>query len=312
VTEIKPDLNGEALRIGIVRSRFNERIGVAMLEACRKRLAELRVTALTVVSVPGALEAPLAACTRTGGRVLLSGILQSQAADVAAAYAVLTEALAAHPDEPDLLYDLAMVAEKLGRLDEEVRLVEAAGADVTEFTEVDAAPRVTAAFRAAFDALGSIPRPVIAAIEGFALGGGFELALACDLRVAGDGVRFGFPEIQLGIFPGAGGTQRLSRLVGPARAKRITLMCERMDAATALSWGLVDELAEDGKTVEVALAMARKTAEMPPATVRLMKEAINATAGALHRATAFADGDQSQLTGSFEAARAAREQFGKR
>ena len=89
-------------------------------------------------------------------------------------------------------------------------------------------------------------------------------------------------------------------------------MCEKMDAATALAWGLVDELAEDGKTMEAALIMARKTAEMPPATVRLMKEAINATAGALHRATAFADGDQSQLTGSFEAARTARDRFGKR
>jgi enoyl-CoA hydratase/carnithine racemase len=84
------------------------------------------------------------------------------------------------------------------------------------------------------------------------------------------------------------------------------------EPAAALAWGLVDELAEDGRTVEAALAMARKTAAMPPATVRLMKEAINVTAGALHRATSFADGDQSQLTGSFEAARTARERFGKR
>ena len=90
------------------------------------------------------------------------------------------------------------------------------------------------------------------------------------------------------------------------------MMCQRMDAATALSWGLVDELAEDGGTVDAALAMPRKTAEMPPATARLMKEAINATAGALHRATSFADGDQSQLTAFFEHARIARERFGRR
>ncbi|MEK7446874.1 MAG: enoyl-CoA hydratase/isomerase family protein, partial [candidate division NC10 bacterium] len=85
-----------------------------------------------------------------------------------------------------------------------------------------------------------------------------------------------------------------------------------MDAATALAWGLVDALADDGHTVDVALDMARRAAEMPAATVRLMKEAINATANALHRATAFADGDQSQLTGGFEAARAAREGFARR
>jgi hypothetical protein len=74
----------------------------------------------------------------------------------------------------------------------------------------------------------------------------------------------------------------------------------------------VDEIADDGHTVEAATALARRTAEMPAATVRMMKEAINATAGALHRATSFGDGDQSQLTGSFEAARTARERFGKR
>jgi enoyl-CoA hydratase/carnithine racemase len=106
-----------------------------------------------------------------------------------------------------------------------------------------------------------------------------------------------------------GGARASITLVGPARAKRITLLCEKMDAATARAWGLVDAVAEDGKTVEVALEMARRTAEMSPVTVRLMKEAINATAGALHRATSFADGDQSQLASGFEAA---RQRFGKR
>lgn len=157
-----------------------------------------------------------------------------------------------------------------------------------------------------------MPQITIAAIERMAVGAGVAIALACDWRVLGRSAFLYVPEVKIGLNLQWGALPRLVTLVGPARAKRITLLCEKMDAATALDWGLVDELAEDGKTVEAALVMARKTAEMPPATVRLMKEAINATAGALHRATAFADGDQSQLTGSFEAARTAREGFAKR
>jgi enoyl-CoA hydratase/carnithine racemase len=127
---------------------------------------------------------------------------------------------------------------------------------VSVFTEPGAAPRVTAAFRAAFDALGSIPRPVIAAIEGFALGGGFELALACDLRVAGDGARLGFPEIQLGIFPGAGGTQRLARLVGPARAKDLIWSGRHVKSEEALALGLVDRVVTPGGAADAALEWA--------------------------------------------------------
>jgi enoyl-CoA hydratase/carnithine racemase len=132
----------------------------------------------------------------------------------------------------------------------------AAGADVSQFTEPGAAPRITAAFRGAFDALGSIPRPVIAAIEGFALGGGFELALACDLRVAGDKARLGFPEIQLGIFPGAGGTQRVARLIGPARAKELVWSGRHVKADEALALGLVDRVVPAGEAVDAALEWA--------------------------------------------------------
>ena len=132
----------------------------------------------------------------------------------------------------------------------------AAGADVSEFTEPDAAPRVTAAFRGAFDALASIPRPVMAAIEGFALGGGFELALACDLRVASESARLGFPEILLGIFPGAGGTQRLSRLVGPARTKELVWSGRQVKPDEALSLGIVDRVAAAGAAVDAALEWA--------------------------------------------------------
>ena len=96
----------------------------------------------------------------------------------------------------------------------------AAGADISEFTDPVASQLIGPAFRRAIDALPAIPRPVIAAISGYALGGGLEIALACDLRIAGDSARVGFPEILLGIFPGGGGTQRLPRLVGPRRPRR--------------------------------------------------------------------------------------------
>jgi enoyl-CoA hydratase len=132
----------------------------------------------------------------------------------------------------------------------------AAGADVTEFTEPGAAARVSTAFREAFDALTAIERPVIAAIEGFALGGGFELALACDLRVAGDGARVGFPEILLGIFPGAGGTQRLPRLVGTARAKDLIWSGRQVKADEALALGLVDRVVPAGGALDAALDWA--------------------------------------------------------
>jgi enoyl-CoA hydratase/carnithine racemase len=152
----------------------------------------------------------------------------------------------------------------------------AAGADVSEFTEPGAAPRVTAAFRGAFDALESIPRPVIAAIEGFALGGGFELALACDLRVAGDRARLGFPEIQLGIFPGAGGTQRLARLVGPARAKDLIWSGRHLKADEALDLGVVDRVVPEGGAVDAALEWAVSLGTGAVVAMGIAKRVINA------------------------------------
>jgi enoyl-CoA hydratase/carnithine racemase len=117
------------------------------------------------------------------------------------------------------------------------------------------------------------------------------------------------PEVRIGLNLQWGALPRLVTLVGPARAKRICLMCEKMPAAQALDWGLVDEVADDGGTVERALEMAATVLSMPPATVRMVKEAVNATAGALHAATSFADADQSQLTASFRRAAAARTSF---
>jgi enoyl-CoA hydratase/carnithine racemase len=118
----------------------------------------------------------------------------------------------------------------------------AAGADISEFGGPDEARTVGGAFRSALDAVAAIPRATIASVSGFALGGGCELALACDFRVASERAVFGQPEILLGIIPGGGGTQRLARLVGPARAKDLIFTGRQVKAADALEMGLVDEV----------------------------------------------------------------------
>src|SRR5438552_6182807 len=123
----------------------------------------------------------------------------------------------------------------------------AAGADISEFSGQDAARVIAAAFRDAFDAVTAIPRPVIAAIRGYALGGGLELACACDFRVAGETSRLGQPEILLGIIPGAGGTQRLTRLVGPARAKDMIWSGRQARADEAHEIGLGDRCGTAGE-----------------------------------------------------------------
>ena len=157
-----------------------------------------------------------------------------------------------------------------------------------------------------------MPQLTVCAMERLSVGAGVAIALACDWRVLGRSAYLYVPETKIGLNLQWGALPRLVTLVGPARAKRITLMQERMGAEQALDWGLIDAIAEDGATVETALAMAQTVLDQAPAvTVRLVKEAINATAGALHRATSFADADQSQLTGKFEAAVAARANFRK-
>lgn len=120
----------------------------------------------------------------------------------------------------------------------------AAGADISEFGGPEEARRIGRLFVDALGALAAIPRMVIAAVSGPALGGGCELALACDLRIASSTARFGQPEILLGIIPGGGGTQRLARLVGPARAKDLVLSGRNVNADEAFRMGLVDEVVE--------------------------------------------------------------------
>ncbi len=154
-----------------------------------------------------------------------------------------------------------------------------------------------------------MPQITIAAIERMAVGAGVALPLALDWRVMGREAFLYVPEVKIGINLQWGALPRLITLVGPARAKRICILCERMGADHALDWGLVDEIADDGNVVEAALEMARTAASMPAPAVRIVKEAVNATANALHRAVSYADADQSQLSSNFATAQAASKEF---
>jgi enoyl-CoA hydratase len=150
----------------------------------------------------------------------------------------------------------------------------AAGADIGEFGGPDEARTVGSAFLDALDAVASIPRATIAAVNGFALGGGCELALACDLRVVAASARLGQPEILLGIIPGGGGTQRLARLVGPARAKDLVFSGRQVGAEEALRIGLVDRVA-DGDALDAALDWAAELAQGAVVAQGLAKRAID-------------------------------------
>ncbi len=150
----------------------------------------------------------------------------------------------------------------------------AAGADISEFGGPDEAGPITAGFHDALDAIAAIPRFVIAAVSGYALGGGCELALACDYRVAGPRAVFGQPEILLGIIPGGGGTQRLARVVGASKAKELCLTGRQVKAEEALRIGLADEVT-DGDPLERALALGAELAKGALTAQALTKQAID-------------------------------------
>jgi enoyl-CoA hydratase len=153
----------------------------------------------------------------------------------------------------------------------------AAGADIKEMAEASYGQMAadTRRLQDSFTAVAKIPKPVVAAITGYALGGGLELALCADFRVAGDGARLGQPEILLGIIPGAGGTQRLPRLVGPARAKDIVFTGRFVGAAEALAIGLVDQVVPDAEVYQAALALVARYAGGPAIALRAAKQAID-------------------------------------
>lgn len=152
-----------------------------------------------------------------------------------------------------------------------------AGADIGEFdgrTPMDQRhamrdPRI-------FDVMAEFPKPVIAMIPGFCLGGGCELAASCDLRIAGDGARFGQPEIKLGLIPGGGGTQRLPRLIGTGQTMRLVLSGEMIDAAEAASIGLVEKVVPAAELRQTTLELAAQIAAMSPLTLKVAKQAVRA------------------------------------
>jgi enoyl-CoA hydratase len=152
----------------------------------------------------------------------------------------------------------------------------AAGAAIAEFSGLDprGAQQFARAGQAAFDAIAALPKPVIAAVNGFALGGGCELALSCHLRVASTNARFGQPEAKLGLIPGYGGTQRLARLVGQARALEVLLTGGMVDASTALAWGLVNRVVEPADLRSAAQRLAEETAAVAPLAAARCLEAV--------------------------------------
>jgi enoyl-CoA hydratase/carnithine racemase len=153
----------------------------------------------------------------------------------------------------------------------------AAGADIKEMADAGYGQMAadTRRLQDSFTAVARIAKPVIAAITGYALGGGLELALCADFRVAGAGARVGQPEILLGLIPGAGGTQRLPRLVGPARAKDIVFTGRFVGAEEALAIGLVDQVVPDGEVYAAAVRMAERFAAGPAVALRAAKQAID-------------------------------------
>ncbi|MCP5419564.1 MAG: 2,3-dehydroadipyl-CoA hydratase [Gammaproteobacteria bacterium] len=153
-------------------------------------------------------------------------------------------------------------------------VVFAAGADLKEMAELDLIATLNDPRQSYRNRISRFPKPLLAAVNGFALGGGCELAMQCDIIIAGDNARFGQPEINLGIMPGAGGTQRLIRAVGKSLAMKMVLAGEMIDAHTALNAGLVAEITPPELTLERAIALAKAIAAKPPLAVRLAKEAL--------------------------------------
>lgn len=171
----------------------------------------------------------------------------------------------------------------------------AAGADIAELADQTPERLRAEGHFGAWDRIAAVGLPVIAAVRGYALGGGCELAMSCDMIVAGDDARFGQPEIRIGVMPGAGGTQRLTRAIGKARAMELILTGRNLDASEAMAAGLVTSVVPAAKTVDAALQLADRIAAMPPLAVRAAVAAVRAAdelalaAGLDHERQAFFD-----------------------
>jgi enoyl-CoA hydratase len=151
----------------------------------------------------------------------------------------------------------------------------AAGADIDEMADDDSITLELLNQFAEWDRLSLIKKPTIAAVHGFALGGGFELALCCDLLFASETAEFGFPEVNIGVMPGAGGTQRLTKLIGKTKALEWLWTGERMSAKTAYELGIVNRVTAPELLMEETLRLAKKLAKQPPLSLRFIKEAVH-------------------------------------
>jgi len=152
----------------------------------------------------------------------------------------------------------------------------AAGADIGAMASDTVVDQLRKDMFATWDRIRRLSKPVVAAVSGWALGGGCETAMMCDLIVASETARFGQPEINIGVMPGAGGTQRLAQAVGKARAMELVLTGRTFTAAEALAWGLVNRVLPVEAYLDEAVALAEEIAAKPPVAVRLAKQAVNA------------------------------------
>lgn len=152
----------------------------------------------------------------------------------------------------------------------------AAGADIGSMATDTVVDQLHKNMFATWDRIRRLSKPLIAAVSGWALGGGCETAMMCDMIVASESARFGQPEINIGVMPGAGGTQRLAQAIGKARAMEMVLTGRTITAEQALAWGLVNRVAPVEAYLEEALALAAEIATKPPVAVRLAKQAVNA------------------------------------
>jgi enoyl-CoA hydratase/carnithine racemase len=186
-----------------------------------------------------------------------------------------------------------------------------AGADINELRDVS--PEAVAAYYRetghVYERVADLPQPTLSAIHGYCLGGGLELALATDFRVADETAVFGLPEVALGILPSSGGTYRLARLVGTARAKELMLLRSRFGAREALELGLVTEVVAEGKALERALELAAQLAELPPLAAAVVKEAVEAAAGSSREAGLLIERLAYAMLAQTEDAQAAAEEF---
>jgi enoyl-CoA hydratase/carnithine racemase len=186
-----------------------------------------------------------------------------------------------------------------------------AGADIGELRErtPEAVFDYYAATGGVYEQLAAVPQPTVSAIGGYCLGGGLELALATDFRIADEMAVFGFPEVGLGILPSSGGTQRITRLLGPARAKELILLQRRIDAHEALVWGLVSEVVRTGEALDRALAVAHALAELPRLAASVAKQAIDAVPDASRAAGIMLERLAYAMLAQTEDARAASAEF---